>query len=262
MRWAERRLLARCDLLILSSPGFLRAYFRPVQRISTPVALLENKLWVSGDPPPRPSAPRQRSAGAPFSLGWVGSLRCARSLAILAGVAETLGSRVEIVCHGAVHRHAVPEFDAVLRRYPNIRHAGPYRYPEALGAIYSGCDAVWAQDLWQAGANSDWLLPNRIYEASYFGCPSIALAGTETGRRIARDRLGFTVEAPTAEALAALIGTLDADRIRTASAGLLARPEHDFRLTTGELAAALAPVLSPKADAQDVAGAESVLSAG
>jgi hypothetical protein len=43
-----------------------------------------------------------------------------------------------------------------------------------------GCDAVWAQDLWQSGANSDWLLPNRIYEASYFGCPSIALA---PGRR-------------------------------------------------------------------------------
>jgi hypothetical protein len=53
--------------------------------------------------------------------------------------------------------------------------------------------------------NSDWLLPNRIYEASYFGCPSIALAGTETGRRVAADGLGFTVEEPTAEALTELL---------------------------------------------------------
>jgi hypothetical protein len=27
MRWVERRMLARCDLLILSSPGFLDALF-------------------------------------------------------------------------------------------------------------------------------------------------------------------------------------------------------------------------------------------
>jgi succinoglycan biosynthesis protein ExoL len=187
MRWVERYMLARCDLLILSSPGFLDAYFRPVQHIETPVALLENKLWVSDVPLPRPR-PRARDADAPFVLGWVGSLRCARSLDDPRRVRRArLVPAVEIVCHGAVHRHAMPAFDAVLEAHPNIRHAGPYRYPDDLSAIYTGCDAVWAQDLWQAGANSDWLLPNRIYEASYFGCPSIAVAGTETARRISAD---------------------------------------------------------------------------
>lgn len=246
MRWVERRMLARCDLLLLSSPGFLDAYFRPAQRVTTPVAILENKLWVGDAPLPRPAVPRQRAKDAPFTLGWVGSLRCPASLAILAGTAEALGPALSIVCHGGVHRHALPAFDAVLARHPNIIHAGAYRYPDDLGAIYTACDAVWAQDLWQAGANSDWLLPNRIYEASYFGCPSIAVAGTETGRRIRADGLGFTVQTPTATALAGLIAGLDPARIRSVSARLLAAPEAAFRLTPPEVAAALSPVLAPQ----------------
>jgi succinoglycan biosynthesis protein ExoL len=193
MRWTERRMLARCDLLILSSPGFLERLFRTGAAVTTPVALLENKLWVSGRPPAPQSARAGDGKTRPSS--WDGSDRCAapeasRSLPEPRG---RWGRRSRSVCHGAVHRHAVPGFDAVLRAHPNIRHAGAYRYPDALGGIYTSCDAVWAQDLWQAGANSDWLLPNRIYEASYFGCPSIALEGTETGRRVAADGLGFTV---------------------------------------------------------------------
>jgi succinoglycan biosynthesis protein ExoL len=258
MRWTERRMLARCDLLILSSPGFLERYFEPVQHVTTPVAFLENKLWVSGRPPMRPQRPRRREKDAPFVLGWVGSLRCARSLEILAGAARALGPQVEIRCHGAVHRHAVPGFDAVLRAHPNIRHAGAYRYPDALGGIYTSCDAVWAQDLWQAGANSDWLLPNRIYEASYFGCPSIALEGTETGRRVAADGLGFTLREPTAEALAELVRTLAPEETEAASARLLARPEADFRMTGAELAAVLSPVLDATAGHGGMRGIETI----
>jgi succinoglycan biosynthesis protein ExoL len=245
MRWAERRLLARCDLLILSSPGFLDGYFRPLQHVETPVALVENKLWIRG-PLDRPTRRRRRRTGAPFTLGWVGSLRCAQSLAILAETARRMGPDLLIRCHGAVHRHALGDFDRVLKEHPNISHHGSYRYPDDLRAIYEASDAVWAQDLWQSGANSDWLLPNRIYEASYFGCPSIAVAGTQTGRRIAQDGLGFTVAEPTAEALEGLISGLDPDRVETASASLLARPASDFRLTEADLSAALSPVLADR----------------
>jgi succinoglycan biosynthesis protein ExoL len=132
MRWAERRMLARCDLLILSSPGFLEHYFEPVQQVTTPVALLENKLWVGG-PPPAPADPAtEAETDAPFVLGWVGSLRCARSLEILAGPRARWG-RVEI----RLPRRGASPCPAGFRRgpaaHPNIRHAGAYRYPDALG---------------------------------------------------------------------------------------------------------------------------------
>jgi succinoglycan biosynthesis protein ExoL len=142
-----------------------------------------------------------------------------------------------------VHRHAVPGFDAVLRAHPNIRHAGAYRYPDALGAIYTSCDAVWAQDLWQAGANSDWLLPNRIYEASYFGCPVHRARGNGDRAAGGGGRAGLHGAEATAEALAELVRVLAPEGTEAASARLLARPEGDFRMTGAELAAVLSPVL-------------------
>lgn len=245
MRWFERRLLSRISLLILSSPGFLRAYFDPVQGYVGEVALIENKLWMIGQSNPRPAHAREPDADGPLVLGWVGSLRCAESLALLAAVAEALGSRIRIVFHGNVHRHAVPDFDAVVAGHSNITYSGAYDYPQDLGAIYRSCDLVWSQDLWQKGANSDWLLPNRIYEASFYGCPSIAIAGTETGRRVADDGLGFVLSEPSAEQLSALLTSLLPQDIAVASQRLLDKPESAFRLQPDELEGLLSSVLSP-----------------
>jgi succinoglycan biosynthesis protein ExoL len=261
MRWAERRMLARCDLLILSSPGFLERYFEPVQQVTTPVALVENKLWVRGPPMrPQPRADGRTDRALHPRLGRVAALRAEprdpcrtargwgrRSRSGATARCIAMPCRVSTRCCGA-SQHPPP---------------GSYRYPDALGAIYTASDAVWAQDLWQSGANSDWLLPNRIYEASYFGCPSIALAGTQTGRRVAADGLGFTVAEATAEALTALLRTSTPDRgNRAASARLLARPEGDFRLTEAELAAALSPVLGAIGDAGRRAGRSAIRCAG
>ncbi len=247
VRWVERRLLNWTSLLIVSSPGFLREYFEPVQSYEGPVSLIENKLWLGDGALPRPATPRSPRRDGPLVLGWVGSLRCRTSLRILADVAQALGPKLEIVMHGNVHRHTLPDFDAVIARHPNISYHGPYRYPDDLGRIYMSCDLVWAQDLWQKGSNSDWLLPNRIYEASYFGCPSIALAGTETGRRVIEDDLGVTVAEPTAKALGALLRGLDRDTICAVSKNLLASPDSAFRMMPEELAVALGPVLESPA---------------
>src|SRR5690606_10441994 len=56
-RWAERRLLRQCDLLVISSPGFDRHYFRSVQGYRGRLFLLENKIsfaQASAVPRPRP----------------------------------------------------------------------------------------------------------------------------------------------------------------------------------------------------------------
>jgi succinoglycan biosynthesis protein ExoL len=234
----ERRLLARCDLLILSSPGFLDGYFRPLQQVDdTRRAGGEQALGVRGRPTRATADPATVGPEtAPFILGWVGSLRCAQSLAILAehGAAAGAGDRNPVPRRGASPCPCRVSTGAEgTSQHPPCRGLSLSRCD--LRAIYTASDAVWAQDLWQSGANSDWLLPNRIYEASYFGCPSIALAGTETGRRVAADGLGFTVEEATAEALTALLRGLTPERTRAASARLLARPEGDFRLTEAEL---------------------------
>ena len=128
--------------------------------------------------------------------------------------------------------------------------------PSGLGAVYAACDLVWAQDMWQAGTNSDWLLPNRIYEAGYFGCPSVALAATETGRRIVDDGLGYVIAAPTADSLVGLLERLDRREIGGLSTDVLAKPDGAFRLYPKELAKKLAPVLGASV-ANDEAGSMS-----
>ena len=245
MRGLERRLLGRIALLIHSSPGFERHYFTPVQRYAGPVALIENKLWIGEDDLPRPAS--ARATGAPLVLGWVGSLRCRKSLLILAEAARRMGGALRVEMHGNVHAHAIPDFAAILEAHPGLSHHGAYSYPDDLSAIYQSCDLVWAQDLWQRGANSDWLLPNRIYEASFFGCPQIAVAGTETGQRVAEAGQGFVLPEATADALVALLRGLTPARITSVSAELLAKPDSDFRLMPRDLAERLSPVL-PMAD--------------
>lgn len=236
-RWLERRLLARTQLVVVSSCGFSANYFRPVQGYRGPIYLMENKIWFTGSLPERraTSAPVGKgTAEVPFVLGWVGSLRCQPSFEILLGAAQRLGPTVRIAFHGNVHTHVLPNFEERISRHPTIAYHGPYTYPDGLD-VYRGLDFVWAQDLWQRGANSDWLLPNRIYEASYFGCLSIAVAGTQTAKVVKDRGLGYVIDAPTAEALAALVETLDADEVRQRRNALLARPAEDFVSTPSDV---------------------------
>ncbi|MEM7643034.1 MAG: glycosyltransferase [Pseudomonadota bacterium] len=238
-RALERGLLARCDAVVVSSPAFVQHYFGPIQGWAGDVRLVENKLWLGPDDPPRPVAAdvRARTDG-PMVLGWVGTLRCARSLGILSEVARRLGSRVEIRMHGIVHHESLPAFDDLLARRDNLTYRGPYRYPDGLRDIYRDCDAVWAQDLWQWGTNSTWLLPNRIYEAGYYGCPMIAVDGTETGRRVA-DGLGWTIATPDAEALTALLDRLTPEDLAARRRMLLDMPDETFRQSMEEISASV-----------------------
>lgn len=242
-RFAERRLLGSTTALIVSSPAFVREYFGPVQNWNGPVVLLENKVWIEAGDPPRPTPPPPEddtrwTEERPLRLSWVGTLRCAASLSILAETADRMGKRVHVALHGVVHKHAIPDFHDIVAARPNMHWHGPYDYPEGLEEIYDQSDLVWSQDLWQWGTNSTWLLPNRIYEASYFGCPSIAVDGSETGVRVA-DGLGWTIPEPTPDALCTLLERLSPAQVTDARRALLARPESDFRQLPQEIAGAI-----------------------
>jgi succinoglycan biosynthesis protein ExoL len=236
-RLAERLALRGVARLVVSSPAFLREYFEPLQKFRGDAVVTENRIVWTGPQPARP-VPLRRQPG-PVRLGWIGTLRCARSLDLLERTAQLLGREVEIVMRGVVHDHALPRFHNVLVRNPNIRFEGGYAYPDGLRQAYSGLDLVWAQDLWQAGANSDWLLPNRIYEAGYFGCPSIAVAGTETARKITRERLGFVIDEPDAEHLVKFLRGLDMAHLQHMKFDILRKPASLFSQDTEEVSAML-----------------------
>lgn len=236
-RRAERRVLAGSRAVITSAPEFVTRHFAGRQGHAGPVRIVENRILWPGPPAPRGSADRRPG---PLRLGWVGTLRCPQTFALLLEVAAQGGGAIEVILRGTPHRHQLPDFDARLAATPHIRHDGAYAYPQGLAGAYAGLDCAWGQDLWQPGANSDWLLPNRIWEAGYFGVPLLAVAGTATAARVVAERGGIALPRASADAVLAEL-THGLPRLRSLRAGLLARDGADFCLHPARMLAAVLP---------------------
>lgn len=245
-RAAEGFLMRRSTALWVSSPAFLSEYFERRQNAPVPARLVENRM--AARPGPRPSMNASGPA-RPLRLGWFGNLRCPRSLSLMERLGALYPDRLEIHLRGYPALGEIPDFEARVARVPAIRFHGRYRAPDDLARIYGEVDLVWAGDFMDAGFNSDWLLPNRIYEGGWFACPPIAPATAETGRWIAAHRAGFTIadtaEAPVETTAPALIGRLldDPSPILAAQSTLLALPEDMFVAPPGTMAALIEDAL-------------------
>lgn len=210
LRRIEGLLLRRCAGLIVSSPAFLTHHFEKYYPGQYQSYLLENRLSASANYGVRIHASSEPDQ--PIKLGWVGMLRCDRSLHALAGAADRLGSKIEIHLHGIPARTEIPVFEPIIDARENMYFWGRYKAPENLSEIYSRLDLVWAGDYMEAGQNSVWLLPNRIYEGGYFLTPSIAPSGTETAAWLKRQNCGFEIDEPIEDTLVAKLEQLIADR--------------------------------------------------
>lgn len=232
-RKLERFVLARVSRLVVSSPDFLTSYFQPIQQFYGDSCILENKLWLGPHKRLRPMA-KIKPKRAVIRLGWVGNIRCAQSMELLMRAADVHHKSVEIHIHGTVHYHAIPFFDHNVAARKNVFFHGNYAYPYDLKSIYQGCDVVWAQDLWQPGRNSDWLIPNRLYEAAWYGCPSIGVRETMTGRKISTQTLGYLIDYKQG-ALEDLIAGLDVSTLYEKRLRILALESDQFQQTSEEV---------------------------
>lgn len=228
MRRLERALLKSTALVVISSPGFQRDYFAKRHPGLGRFFLAENRL-IEGDAfGPRPTGSKPvipNSMGRPLRIGWFGNLRCPVSIDILEAVKDHCGDQVEIVLRGYFTEQTEPLAKARLIDTGKAVYGGRYKAPEDLQSVYDGVDLVWAGDYFEAGMNSVWLLPNRLYEGGYFAVPPVAPLGTETGRWISDRNVGFVVAEPVAASLPRLVAELIADpaplaEARQASQGL------------------------------------------
>lgn len=228
-RAAERFLLRRSSLLVISAPAFATYYFRLRQGYSGDIHLLENKLSFSGGAAvPRPRLSDTPPA-TPWVIGWFGTLRCPKSLAMLEEIAAALPDRVQIYLRGVPTETGPAPFEAAAAKYPNIVYGGEYRNPDDLQAIYGRVHFTWAFDYLDAGTNSTWLLPNRLYEGGYFGAVALADRGTQTAEKVAALGLGHIFEAPMAANIAAFLRNYSPQEYLADRARILALPEREFR---------------------------------
>ena len=197
LRAVQRHFAKSARLLITSSPAFVENFFKPKSGLDLPVLLLENKVLQLGEASVAKPQPRLPKQGEPWKIGWFGAIRCRKSLDILTAFAEKMNGGVEVIIRGRPAYSEFADFDAQVKNAPFVRFEGPYRNPEDLAEIYNEVQFTWAIDFFEEGLNSEWLLPNRLYEGGLHGAVPIALARTETGRFVAKRDIGILLDNAT-----------------------------------------------------------------
>jgi succinoglycan biosynthesis protein ExoL len=228
LRWLERRVLSRSQLLVVSSPAFVDHYFGPVQKYQGQTFLLENKWPRAEIAGMTRSVPYELSEEAPvWTIGWFGNIRCPESLRVLTQLADALPDRVRIYIRGHASLLGEQTLQEAIRGRDNMIFDGEYCAPADLAEIYSKVHFNWCVDLC-GGKNSQWLLPNRIYEGGYFGIPALAVDHHETGRLVQQRELGLTLAHPLSEALQELLQRITPDDYRKLRRGIEALPASYF----------------------------------
>jgi succinoglycan biosynthesis protein ExoL len=196
LRSWDRRALRGCTTLIVSSRGFIDNYFGRLGVDLPDVLLAENKLVLPECIERRTECYTDRGR-PPWRIGWFGNLRCVDSFQMLMALAKRHPSLVNIELRG----RPTQELQKLINQFlpiEGMRFGGPYAQTD-LASVYGTCDFTWAIDYSQRGQNSDWLLPNRIYEGTYYNSPAIAVAGTETASWLKSRRAGILLGDPKAE---------------------------------------------------------------
>lgn len=205
LRAVERWALVQTAALLTSSPAFVREHFATAMPQSMPVLMVENKPL--GARPQQPDGRIRIRRSGPLTIGWLGALRCKRSLELLDRFTRAVDGRFTAILAGRPAATAIPKFAAMVEAAPHLEFKGPYEAND-LPALYGSVDFAWAMDFFEAGMNSQWLLPNRLYEGCAHGAVPIAVEGTETARALRERGIGIVLRDGTHQALMDSLGCL------------------------------------------------------
>lgn len=231
LRAIERLCLRWVRVLVVSSPGFVTNYFRPVQRYRGDWFLLENKVHpsaLSGERDLAVEADPPRVREHSWVVGYFGLIRGQQTFDLMTRLAARLRGKVLFTFRGVLTTVDRAHFAAGLAANPNMIYAGDYVSPRDLASIYREVDLAWALDLENVDHNSRWLLPCRFYEAGLHGVPCLGMRDFEVGRLIDRLGVGWTFEEPLEDALVRFFETLTAAELDEKRRRLRALPRSTF----------------------------------
>jgi succinoglycan biosynthesis protein ExoL len=228
LRSIERVCLRHVRYLVLSSPGFYRHYYAPVQGYKGAWVLLENKLPEPVRSVSRADYQSRSREDRVWTIGYFGLIRGQATIDLIARLAQRLGNRVQFRFRGAFTTVDEARFRGALAALPNISFGGPFANPEDLPALYGSVDFAWGIDLENTDNNSRWLLPCRLYEAGYFAVPCLAVRGFELGNRIEHQGIGWAFDAPFEDELVRFFETLTPAEYEEKQRALRALPDNAF----------------------------------
>lgn len=214
LRRLEGRLSKRVSLVLTSSPAYIREYFEKRSHMQAPCLLLENKVFLGDGMVPQPTT--HRPPGPPWRIGWFGIIRCQKSLDILCDALRAHPGLFELIIRGKPDRMQFRDFDAQVKDVAGLHFMGAYTQAD-LPPMYGEVHFSWAIDMFEEGLNSQWLLPNRIYEGGLYGAVPLTASGVETSNLTARLGIGYTLGEPKGESLVEFLQGLNANRYQTLS---------------------------------------------
>ena len=188
MRRLERLLLARIDLLVVTSEAFVTGYFQGVQGVHVPYLVIENKLLAEAMPH---FTPKPHLDDGVLRIGYFGHIRCQASWRVLKRVAQESEGRIQVQVAGIIND--IPTAKADLAATPGMVYGGPFVSPDDLPVLYGPVDISWIAHF-HAANNTKWARVNRFYESSYFQVPMFAQTGTMDGEVVASRGLGVCLD--------------------------------------------------------------------
>ena len=244
LRLIKSALWREVDLLLTSSPAFVRNYFLP-RHFCGPIRIEENKVLLPEEEVPITFSTRPQLA-APWRIGWFGMLRCRRSLNALSALAEAADGAVEIIIRGRPSGLTFPNFEAEVGGLRHVHYLGPYRNPSDLPTIYGDVHFSWAIDYYERGLNSAWLLPCRMYEGSLYGSVPIAEKGVETSKWLLQRGAGVILDEPIEQNLIEFFRTLSHATYVDLVDRIAAVPQKDLVIDRADCQALVEELQHPK----------------
>jgi hypothetical protein len=232
LRRLERMLLNRCQGLMVSSPAFIREYFQPTHRVLPRTFVVENKVF----PADKTSVESEEiiGSGQPWRIGWFGVLRCRRSLEMLSLLLRSAPGMFEVVVAGVPASGVFDGNEKAFAGIPGLTFLGAYKGEAAHARLFRSVHFIWAIDYYDAGGNSNWLLPNRLYRAALYGAVPVTMAGVETGKWLARYDAGILLDEPAEEQLLVTMRTVTPQTFAAAKAAMERIPKTALITQAGE----------------------------
>ena len=222
IEFLEKRILSRCVVLVVTSLGFVKEYFSIIAPgIEQKTIVIENMISRKvARKFPRPE--QHKVPVKPLKIGFVGLFRYKDStVAIMDAVAKRKGD-FELHFYGdGFIKDIINDY---ADRNENIFNHGSFKSVTDMKMIYEAIDISYiAYD--NRRSNVRMALPNKLYEAPYFGVPVVVSTNTYLSERVKEMNSGFVVDPQDEDFAGKWLDSISPEIIEEMSRNLLSLDE-------------------------------------
>lgn len=208
MEKIDKRVIKKSQTTIFTSEGFL--LYHGLEKQNAKIKLLENKLPESIQMVEK--LPARCTSTAHLSFGFAGSVRYDNIIDFARILLENFPMH-EFHFFGNVQENCREKAEA-LEHNDNCHFHDRFKSPDDLPSIYSQLDFTLATyDL--KFENVKYAEPNKLYEAVYFRTPIVVSRNTFLAEKVARMKMGYSVDTTNDEDVINFIRSLTDEQIAT-----------------------------------------------